>query len=96
MNINRNFVTLVAVFLIGAAATAGMGVYGLDSLHAALDEVVHTDLDRFLLVTDSRRLMRSYNGLEKDVGVMVWIVKPFKAERLLAGIAKVLGAAKTA
>ena len=43
----------------------------------------------FMLTTETNEEMKVKG---KAVGVMAWMVKPFNAERMLAGIKKVLGA----
>jgi two-component system chemotaxis response regulator CheY len=53
----------------------------------------HQKTPIFMLTTESSAELKSSG---KEVGVMVWIVKPFSADKVLAGVSKVIEMQKKA
>ena len=58
---------LVVTLLAAVAASCVAGLVGLSRQNAALEEVVHTDMRRVLVVTNIRRLFRSMGVTERDL-----------------------------
>jgi two-component system chemotaxis response regulator CheY len=67
------------------------GTDGLTMLERARTQVGDKMVPIFMLTTESSERLKE---IGKKLGVMAWIVKPFDAQKLLAGIEKALKRAK--
>lgn len=65
------------------------GISGLEMVAQIRQVPQHQKTPVFMLTTESSQAMAQKG---KEVGATVWIVKPFKPEVLLRGVAKVVGA----